>query len=420
MIILGLDIGTTGIGAVLFDTGTHKVIKSLSRSNNAFTKSSLPFEKIQEPQLILETVNGILNELRGEYEAVGISGQMHGIIYTDASGNAASPLFIWQDMRGAEPLEENKTAAEILGTFPGYGLATHLYNEKNGLVPENAAFLCTAGDYIAMKLCGKAEPLMHITNAASLGCFDIRSNCFKYESQLLPRVTAEFEIAGKTAEGIPVAVCVGDNQASFIGSVPEKDGVLINIGTGSQISYLIENADDITPGAELRPFDGRYYLAAGCALCGGRAFSDFEKFCREIANTAGAGIDSFYPFLDGILDNAPDTELIADCRFCGTRTDSSLTGGFSNLTESNFTLKDFAASVALGIVTELHEMYSGPANPVIIASGNGVRKNPAMAKYIERVFGTAPLTAPYDEEAAAGAAIAAAITLGEYRSEFEG
>ncbi|MBR3621384.1 MAG: hypothetical protein IKN56_07715, partial [Clostridia bacterium] len=345
-------------------------------------------------------------------------GQMHGILYTDASGDAVSPLYIWQDMRGAEPLEDNKTASEILGTYPGYGLATHLYNARNALVPESAAFLCTAGDYIAMKLCGKAEPLMHITNAASLGCFDIESGCFGYKSPLLPRVTAEFEIAGKTARGIPVAVCVGDNQASFAGSVPGKNGVLINIGTGSQISYLIENSDDAPEGAELRPFDGRYYLAAGCALCGGRAFSDFEKFCREIANTAGAGIDSFYPFLDSILENAPETGLAADCRFSGTRADSSLTGAFSNLTESNFTLKDFAAAVALGIVTELYDMYKGPANPVIIASGNGVRKNPAMAKYIERIFGTAPLTAPYDEEAAAGAAITAAVALGEYSGIF--
>ena len=111
--------------------------------------------------------------------------------------------------------------------------------------------------------------------------------------------------------------------------------------------------------------------------------------------------------------------MTADCRFCGTRENSELTGGFSNLTESNFTLKDFAASVAIGIITELHEMYEGKEGAVIVASGNGVRKNPAMAKYIEKIFGSAPVTAPYDEEAAAGAAITAAIAAGECRSVFE-
>ena len=418
MKILGLDIGTTGIGAVLFETETRRVIKTANRPNNSFISSALPFEKTQDSRLILDTVNGIISEF-ADYEAIGTSGQMHGILYTDSQGNAVSPLYTWQDLRSAEPLEGKKTAAEIIGTYPGYGLATHLYNEKNGLVPENAEYLCTIGDYIAMKLCGNTSPVMHITNAASLGCFDIKNNAFTYKSPLLPRVTAEFEIIGKTAQDIPVAVCVGDNQASFIGSVPGKDGVLINIGTGSQISYLIENPDDTPEGAELRPFDGRYYLAAGCALCGGRAFSDFEKFCREIANAAGAEIDSFYPFLDKILENAPDTDLIADCRYCGTRANPSLTGGFSNLTEGNFTLKDFAASVAIGIITELRDMYSGRENPVIIASGNGVRKNPAMAKYIEKIFGTAPLTAPYNEEAAAGAAITAAIATGEYERVFD-
>ena len=418
MKILGLDIGTTGIGAVLFETETRRVIKTANRPNNSFISSALPFEKTQDSRLILDTVNGIISEF-ADYEAIGISGQMHGILYTDSQGNAVSPLYTWQDLRSAEHPDGEKSAAEILGTYPGYGLATHLYNEKNGLVPENAEYLCTIGDYIAMKLCGNTTPVMHITNASSLGCFYIKNNAFTYESPLLPRVTAEFEIIGKTAQNIPVAVCIGDNQASFIGSVPEKDGVLINIGTGSQISYLIKNPDDAPAGAELRPFDGRYYLAAGCALCGGRAFSDFEKFCREIANAAGAGIESFYPFLDKILENAPDTDLIADCRYCGTRTNPSLTGGFSNLTEGNFTLRDFAASVAIGIITELRDMYSGRENPVIIASGNGVRKKPAMAKYIEKIFGTAPLTAPYDEEAAAGAAITAAIAAGEYGSVFD-
>ena len=418
MRILGLDIGTTGIGAVLFDTETRRVIKTVNRPNNSFISSAMPFEKAQDTRIILNTVYEIINVFGGGYEAIGVSGQMHGILYTDESGSAVSPLYTWQDLRSAEPLDGEKSAAQILGTFPGYGLATHIYNEKNDLVPETAKYLCTAGDYIVMKLCGKAEPLMHITNTASLGRFDIKENRFTLDDSLLPPVTDKFEFAGKTAEGIPVAVCVGDNQASFIGSVPGKDGVLINIGTGSQISYLTDSPENAPENAELRPFDGRNYLVAGCALCGGRAFSDFEKFCREIANTAGAGIESFYPFLDRILENAPDTELSADCRFCGTRADPLLTGGFSDLTEKRFTLKDFAASVAIGIITELYEMYESKEEAIIVASGNGVRKNPAMAKYIEKIFGSAPVTAPYDEEAAAGAALTAAIAAGEYKGVF--
>ena len=419
MKILGLDIGTTGIGAVISDTANRKVTKTVTLPNNSFIPGGLPFERAQDPQMIFNAVSDILNDYQGEYEAIGISGQMHGILYTDADGTAVSPLYTWQDMRGSELLGNGKTAAEILGTYPGYGLATHLYNEKNDIVPESAEFLCTIGDYIAMKLCNNKEPVMHITNAASLGCFDIRSNAFSSECALLPRVTAEFEIIGKTPQGIPVTVCVGDNQASFIGSVPSENSVLINIGTGSQISYLTDSFYGVPHGAELRPLDGKSFLIAGCALCGGRAFSDFERFCREIANTAGAGIDSFYPFLDKILENAPDTELIADCRFCGTRADLSITGSFMNLTENNFTLKDFTAAVTLGILTELRDMYFGAENPVIVASGNGVRKNPAMAKYIEKIFGALPVTAPCDEEAAAGAAVTAAAALGIYKSVFE-
>ena len=404
---LGIDIGTTGISAALLESKGRRILRTLSLPNSSAVKGEKSFESLQDSERIYGTVKELIGAFDGEFDAVGVTGQMHGILYIGGSGEALSPLYTWQDMRSAQPYEGGKTYAGALGVYPGYGAATHFYNKVNSLVPDGARYICTIGDHIAMRLCGAREPLMHITNAASLGCFDIKTNKWSSSDPLLPRITEKFEFVGKTDRGIPVSVCIGDNQASFIGSVSDENSVLINIGTGSQISYL--TSGETAPGAELRPFDGKKYLAAGCALCGGRAFADFEKFCREIANTAGAQIDSFYPFLDKILSENYKTALEADCRFSGTRDDPGASGGYTGLTEDNFTLRDFAFATVKGMISELRSMYGGAPNPSIVISGNGARKNPAVAGFVKELFGSLPTDAPHDEEAAAGAAVIALL-----------
>ena len=81
----------------------------------------------------------------------------------------------------------------------GYGLITHLYNLRNGLVPRDAVSLCTVADYLGMVLTGRKYPLVHVSNAASLGFFDVRKGAFHIEAMkemeielsILPEITEE-------------------------------------------------------------------------------------------------------------------------------------------------------------------------------------------------------------------------------------
>ena len=62
---------------------------------------------------------------------------------------------------------------------------------------------------------------------ASWGCYNLKEKEFEYEAlekagvevSYLPQVSKDFFIAGETKEGIPVMGAIGDNQASFRGSV---------------------------------------------------------------------------------------------------------------------------------------------------------------------------------------------------------
>ncbi|MBR3819830.1 MAG: hypothetical protein IKJ41_11900 [Clostridia bacterium] len=414
MKIIGIDIGTTSICGIVFETVSQNITASKTLPNNSLIKTENSYEKIQNPEIIMNTVYEILDEFYSDdVGAIGFSGQMHGIVYTDENSDAVSPLYIWQDERAAKEYENGKSYAEHLGCFAGYGLATDFYNVKNGLIPQKAKYLCTIADYAVMKLCGNKKPLVHITNAASLGCFDLVNNKFTIENCRLPEVTAEFKAAGEY-KGIPVCVALGDNQASFIGSVSDADNALINIGTGSQISWLSDELVN-AEGVENRPFDGKRYLAAGCALCGGRAFAMVEKLFREIASlVSDKEVTSMYSAIDKILTEKTETSLSADCRFCGTRNYPSIRGGIYNISEENFTASDIALSVLYGMSDELYQMYKngGKKAEKLVCSGNGIRKNAALRRVVSEMFGCEIKIPLFEEEASFGAALAASVACG--------
>jgi sugar (pentulose or hexulose) kinase len=225
----------------------------------------------------------------GRIGGIGVAGQMHGILYVDGDGRAVSPLFTWQDGRGDQELEGTTYAgmlSEALGrpVSTGMGFVTHYYNVKNGLVPRGAACLCTIADYVAMRLAHAQAPVMDATNAASLGCIDLRRLEFRRDAMsaldidgaIFPRVSTSCPALGEARNGTPVFAALGDNQASFLGSVRDVRGSLLcNIGTGSQISLFSDDCLDV-PGIDTRPFPLGGYIGVGAALCGGGRHTRFS------------------------------------------------------------------------------------------------------------------------------------------------
>lgn len=415
MYSIGIDIGTTSICAVLMNNQTGEIVCSSVCQNNSFIETDKNWEKIQDilkiEEKVLEAIEGvIMNKGSGAIDSIGISNQMHGILYHDVDGNAVSPLYIWQDERGNLPYKDGKTYAQYLGSFAGYGLVTDFYNRENSLVPQNATGVCTIGDYIAMKLTGRKTALMHITNAASFGCFDIAENKFTLDNGMLPEVTADFATVGEW-NGMKVSVAVGDNQASFIGSVG-VNAPLLNVGTGSQISYL-NSEPVIGEGVESRPYDGKRYLIVGAALCGGRAFSMLERFFASVVEMAtGEKCASLYKQIDKMLETKTQTDLVADSRFCGTRANPEIRGGFSNMSQDNFTAGDMAVAMLYAIAGELRNMYAGDKTEQIVCSGNGIRKNMALQKVVSEMFEAEIKIPLYEEEAAYGAALTSLVAIG--------
>ncbi|SDO77562.1 FGGY family of carbohydrate kinases, N-terminal domain [Paenibacillus sp. yr247] len=215
---------------------------------------------------------------------------MHGVLYVNGEGHAVSPLLTWQDGRGDLLTASGKTYASTLSEITGYplntgfGLVTHFYMTKQGEIPKGAMKLCTIGDYLAMKLCGKTAPLMDSSNAASIGLYSLEKGQFDkqklseagMDASILPELAIERKSTGQTADGKTVICAIGDNQASFLGAVPSFTGtLLVNIGTGSQISvYSPEYIE--CPMLETRPFVDGGYLLVGASLSGGKSYELLE------------------------------------------------------------------------------------------------------------------------------------------------
>ena len=371
MKVIGMDIGTTSISSVVMDTETGRQLTSRTIPNDTAIPGPV-WVRQQDPELIWEKCVNLVEEYKRTWPdiaRIGLTGQMHGMLYVDKDGNAISLLTTWEDERGNLPCEhmgenlsrdavqetplqeagrenspseeksknsapenapsgeknensvpENgKTYAEQLSDLTGYpmatgyGLTTHFYNLLNDCAPTNAACITTIMDYVGMKLTGATRPVTHTTNAASFGLFDMQKMDFDREACtragidafLLPEVLKEESIIGKTDTGIEVVVAIGDNQAGVLGLVQDPDDAVISIGTSSQISVV---RTEIIPDTdvECRPFVEGKYLYLGVGLCGGTSFAMLNRFFCETCGMFSSGAEKDAMF--GMMMQAAEKE----------------------------------------------------------------------------------------------------------------
>ena len=423
---LGLDIGTTTISASVVDIEAKKQIQAYTVANQSFIDADEPFRKEQDAILIFTKIDKLLSEILLTYpeiSKIGVTGQMHGIVYVDEKGNAVSPLYTWQDGHTGLIFKNNQSYAETIQSLTGkaigvgYGVATHYYNVQNGFVPKTANKFCTVMDYVTMRLCGENEPKIHPTNAGSLGLFDVEKNDFDYsaieklglDKSLFPCVVETNYKVGEY-NNIPVYIGIGDNQASFFGAVAnEENSVLVNYGTGSQVSFVKAQKEEIN-GFEIRPYRDGLYLYSGAAICGGRAYAIVEKFFSEYLSACGISNGKQYETMNALAQKAykNDSDLVMETTFCGTRSNPKKTGGVYNLREDNFTPENFVYATLKGMAWELFDMFSGTDKTPyknLIASGNAVRLNPVFQSILARIFDMELYMPTISEEAAFGTAL---------------
>ena len=460
---IGLDIGTTTITALALDAGRHEVAARATLSNDAEItspadaargRSEWDAERMaQRATEAVRAVAGSLGPRRGEVAGLGLTGQQHGVVVVDGRSRRMGPFIGWQDRRGLDPLPgDDQTflarAARLSGPATaartGCALATGFMGvtlfwlkETGGLPATGTA--CFITDYLGALLTGGA-PVTDPTMGASSGLFHLAERRWDSETirnlGLSPgffpevreagdrwgRLTVEAARLTDLTAGVPVFVGLGDNQASFLGSVADRgETVQVNIGTGGQVGRYTDTIHEAPP-LETRPFPRGGYLLVEAGLCGGRSYATLRKFFGETAAQVCDAPDErdLYAAMNALAQRAPRGSGGVGCDpfFTGTRAEPGRRAGWSNISEENFTPGNMIRALLEGMARAFRDGYvrivtaTGSSCARLVGAGNGVRKNPVLAGIIAEEFGL-PLAVPtHHEEATFGAAVIAALGAG--------
>lgn len=255
---LGLDLGTSGVKAMLID-GDQKIIGSANGSLDVSRPHSGWSE--QEPahwvRATEEAVAGLKAKHPKELAAVkgiGLSGQMHGATLLDASDKVLRPCILWNDTRSyieAAALDADPRFRKLTGNivFPGFTAPKLAWVAKNE--PEifaKVAKVLLPKDYLRLWLTG--EHISEMSDSAGTSWLDTGKRAWSSEllaatnldEKQMPTLVEGTEQGGKlraelaSAWGISGDVVVaggaGDNAASACGMGTVSDGAaFVSLGT---------------------------------------------------------------------------------------------------------------------------------------------------------------------------------------------
>ena len=421
----------------------------------------------------------VLAELAKEDAAVGgisLTGQKHGLLCVDAANRPLTPLISWQDQRTSEPLPGTglSTLDQLHARLDdldwqengcriahGYGAATLFWLVQQGQLPLATHRVCTIAGWLAGQLAGQ-PPATDPTFAASWGIYNLVEDTWNaafldrlgMEAQLLPPVLPSGEKLGVLSPevarqvglpaGLPIYNALGDTQASFLGAClplpaippepidrggPSSPGrsrshrgadslaraILLNIGTGGQICWMVPYFQPPSGAVETRPLLPGRYLRVGASLCGGAAYAWLNRTMRAWLSEFGIEMeeDAVYERLNTLAaESEPGHGLRVRTTFLGARGDPAIqTGAIEGITLDNMQLGALARATLVGIVDELHALHDAHTSQTtpyreVIAAGGGVQRNPVMPGLIEASFGLPVRTPAHQETAAVGAVVA--------------
>ena len=255
---LGLDLGTSGVKAMLID-GDQKIIGSANGSLDVSRPHSGWSE--QEPahwvRATEEAVAGLKAKHPKELAAVkgiGLSGQMHGATLLDASDKVLRPCILWNDTRSyieAAALDTDPRFRKLTGNivFPGFTAPKLAWVAKNE--PEifaKVAKVLLPKDYLRLWLTG--EHISEMSDSAGTSWLDTGKRAWSSEllaatnldEKQMPTLVEGTEQGGKLrgelasawgiSDDVVVAGGAGDNAASACGMGTVSDGAaFVSLGT---------------------------------------------------------------------------------------------------------------------------------------------------------------------------------------------
>lgn len=359
---VGIDIGTSSAKLTLIDE-EGAIIKESMREYEILEPH--PGWKEIDPEAWMQAVDEAMEELLREensvaVKAIGVTGQMHTVVFIGKDGKSIRPALMWNDTRTAPTLpgirqkiqDSPKVSyiANIISTgSPAMNLLWLKENEPEQFHKIDKFLI--GPDYIVYRLTGRCQT--DYCEASTSSLFDLNSGewspeireILDFPESIYPEVKGTGELAGDMLEkweqkynfrkGVKVIIGTGDNPAAAIstGCFAKKYPVL-SLGTSGVLMYPKEKIDFTAKGKNIMfSFDRKniLILVQGVIQSCGSSFGwwmkniletgAFDEETQVDTKRLGENTLLFYPHLVG------DKTIYADAglrgAFLGIGTETS-------------------------------------------------------------------------------------------------
>jgi len=438
--LLGLDVSTTGAKALLINERGDVIA---SHSTPHPSSQPYPLWSEQDPS---DWWNGMLQSIRAvvakvddpaSIAAIGLTGQMHGLVCLDSAGNVLRPAILWNDQRTQAECDEitqiigSSRLIELTGNraLTGFTAPKILWVRKHE--PEvyaKIAHILLPKDYIRFKLTG--DTAADLADAAGMLLLDVAHRRWSeavvrelnIPMEWLPRLYEGPEVTGVVSQeaaqatglkvGTPVVGGGGDQAAQATGVGAVEPGIIaLTVGTSGVVfaplaSYAYEPEGRLHAFCHSVPgqwhFMGVMLSAAGSLQWYHDTLTpdiDFGPLTAEAGSVAPGNEGLiFLPYLSG--ERTPHPDPLARGAFVGLST---------RHTRAHLT-RAVLEGVAFGLRDSFELIKNSEAGIIneVRVSGGGA-KSPVWRQILADVFNAPLVVAEALEGAAFGAALLAGV-----------
>jgi xylulokinase len=347
---LGLDLGTSGLKAVLIDEGQRLLDEataplSVQRPHNGWSE--------QNPADWLVAAETVMTAFAGRHKlekvrAIGLSGQMHGATLLDASDEVLRPCMLWNDTRAhgqAAEMDANPEWRAVTGNivFPGFTAPkVEWLRVHEPQVWRRIAKVLLPKDYLRLWLTG--ETISEMSDASGTSWLDPRARDWsdmllrasRLDRDNMPKLVEGNAPAGRLRPAlcerwgmrkkVIVAGGAGDNAAAAVGMGVVRAGqAFVSLGT-SGVLFAASPAYQPDPPSAVHTFchalpdtwhQMGVILACTDALnwYAGLVGSDAKSLTQDLGPLRAPGEALFLPYLGG--ERTPHNDAAARGAFLG-------------------------------------------------------------------------------------------------------
>lgn len=444
--IITVDIGTTSVRAILYDTDA-RVIKLQQRGNmpQYFNDGRVEQDPAAWPTLVGEVLAACAAAAAAKgVEVLGVSltAQRSSVIPVDRDGLPLHPAIMWQDRRCADlaqamadanPEVYGKTGLQISPVFSALKMTwlrrqrPDIWNKTHKMIGiQDWVLYLLTGRFVTDQSFASRTNLLDLHNRRwdpeLLALFEVepRMLCDLVEpGSIVGSLSSAMARATGLAPGLPVVSAGGDQQCAALGlGLFTGERAVSNTGTGS---YLIGHAERpaLDPGmrvsCNVSAVPGAYIVEAAVLTSG----SIYRWFAESIVSAAETGDDAFDAVNAAAADAAPGANgllLLPHFKGCGSPYwDPEAKGLFFNLTLSS-SRGEMARAILEGIAVEMRECLElienlcGAVRSVTVSGG--LSKAALFNQIQSDIFERSVVASSTNEATSLGAWIAGAVAVG--------